>query len=52
MSWFDWTLVDKHADIHRFVKQLIAERLDFGQGRTETIRWTNCCRGRRSNSTG
>ena len=34
LSWFDWTLLDKHADIHRFVKQLIADRLDFGQGRT------------------
>ena len=20
ISWFDWTLLDKHADIHRFVK--------------------------------
>ena len=19
ISWFDWTLVDKHADVHRFV---------------------------------
>ncbi len=26
ISWFDWTLVDKHADIHRFVKELIAFR--------------------------
>ena len=34
LSWFDWTLLDKHADVHRFVKQLIAARLDFGQGRT------------------
>jgi isoamylase len=25
-SWFDWTLLTKHADIHRFVKQLIAYR--------------------------
>jgi len=22
ISWFDWSLVDKHADIHRFVKLL------------------------------
>jgi isoamylase len=34
LSWFDWTRLDKHADVHRFVKQLIADRLDFGQGRT------------------
>jgi isoamylase len=34
LSWFDWTLPDKHADVHRFVKQLIADRLGFGQGRT------------------
>ncbi len=35
LSWFDWTLPDKHADIHRFVRQLIADRLHFGQGRTQ-----------------
>jgi isoamylase len=27
-SWFDWTLVDKHADVLRFVKQLIALRMN------------------------
>jgi glycogen operon protein len=27
ISWFDWTLLDKHADIHRFVKRLIRFRL-------------------------
>jgi isoamylase len=27
ISWFDWTLVEKHADVHRFVKLLIARRL-------------------------
>jgi isoamylase len=27
MSWFDWTLCDKHAEIHRFVKHLIRFRL-------------------------
>jgi len=26
-SWFDWTLLEKHADVHRFVKLLIARRL-------------------------
>jgi isoamylase len=27
ISWFDWTLVGKHADVHRFVTLLIARRL-------------------------
>jgi isoamylase len=35
ISWFDWSLVDKHADIHRFVKTLIPARLHYGQGRSE-----------------
>jgi glycogen operon protein len=26
-SWMDWTLLDRHRNIHRFVKQLIALRL-------------------------
>lgn len=26
ISWFDWKLVDKHADLHRFVSLLIARR--------------------------
>jgi glycogen operon protein len=26
-SWFDWTLVAKHADVHRFVRLLNAQRL-------------------------
>jgi isoamylase len=26
-SWFDWTLVAKHADVHRFVTLLVARRL-------------------------
>ena len=26
-SWFDWALISKHADLHRFVKLLIARRL-------------------------
>ena len=26
-SWFDWTLVAKHADVHRFVKLLCSHRL-------------------------
>jgi isoamylase len=35
ISWFDWSLLEKHGDIHRFVKQLIAGRLHFGRGRTD-----------------
>jgi isoamylase len=27
ISWFDWTLLDKHADVHRFVTLLNARRL-------------------------
>jgi isoamylase len=27
-SWFDWTLVEQHADIHRFAKQMIALRMN------------------------
>ena len=26
-SWFDWTLLSKHADVHRFVKLLIERRV-------------------------
>jgi isoamylase len=29
-SWFDWTLVAKHPDVHRFVKLLSARRLLAG----------------------
>jgi glycogen operon protein len=27
INWFDWSLIEKHADVHRFVKLLIAHRL-------------------------
>jgi glycogen operon protein len=27
MNWFDWSLVEKHADVHRFVRLLLARRL-------------------------
>ena len=30
LSWFDWTLPDKHRDFHRFVKIVIAIRLRLG----------------------
>ena len=26
ISWFDWQLLDRHADVHRFVKMLLAFR--------------------------
>lgn len=35
ISWFDWSLLEKHAGIHRFVKHLIAGRLQFGRGRSD-----------------
>jgi isoamylase len=28
ISWFNWSLIEKHADIHRFVKELIALRIN------------------------
>jgi isoamylase len=35
ISWFDWALVTRHADVHRFVQLLIARRLlrDVGHER-------------------
>ncbi len=29
-NWFDWTLITKHADVHRFTKLLIEHRLSRG----------------------
>ena len=29
ISWFDWSLLDKQADIHRFVKKLVQFRLSL-----------------------
>jgi len=26
-SWFNWTLIERHRDVHRFVKMLVAHRL-------------------------
>jgi glycogen operon protein len=26
-NWFDWSLLEKHADVHRFVRLLLARRL-------------------------
>ena len=33
-NWFDWTLVEKHADVHRFVQLLLART--FGTTAHET----------------
>jgi isoamylase len=30
ISWFDWTLVERHRDLHRFVKTLLRQRLMVG----------------------
>ncbi len=35
ISWFDWSLPEKHGDIFRFVKHLIAARLGYGLGRAD-----------------
>jgi glycogen operon protein len=35
ISWFDWSLLDKYADIHRFTKQLIHLRLRFKSTRED-----------------
>jgi len=34
-SWFDWSLTSKHADILRFVQQLIRFRLSFASSRED-----------------
>ena len=31
LSWFDWTLLERHRDLHRFVKTLIRQRLMLGK---------------------
>ena len=31
-SWFDWSLLDKHADVHRFVTLITARRALRGTG--------------------
>ena len=35
LSWFDWTLLERHCDIHRFVRQMIADRLWLSVTREE-----------------
>ena len=34
MSWFDWSLCKKHADLHRFVQLLIQLRMRFAKNRS------------------
>jgi isoamylase len=36
ISWFDWTLLDRHRDVHRFVKILVDFRLRRDLSREET----------------
>ena len=31
ISWFDWTLLERHRDLHRFVKTLVRQRLMLGK---------------------
>jgi len=35
ISWFDWTFLEKHADVHRFVQHLIRFRLGLSIYREE-----------------
>jgi glycogen operon protein len=36
ISWFNWTSLERHADVHRFVKELIRLRLHFDKASLET----------------
>ena len=35
LSWFDWSLIQKHADIHRFVKHLVYIRIQRDASQAE-----------------
>jgi isoamylase len=35
LSWFDWTLVHRHCDVYRFVKEIIRLRLHFDKAPLE-----------------
>jgi isoamylase len=37
ISWFDWKLLDRHSDIHRFMKHLIRHRLYRDTTREEYV---------------
>ena len=32
ISWFDWTLLGRHRNLHRFVKTLVRQRRELGDG--------------------
>jgi len=50
LSWFDWSLVDKHADLLRFVRLLIERRVlrDVGHERARTSLTTMLERARKA----
>jgi isoamylase len=50
ISWFDWTLVEKHADVHRFVTLLNARRR-LRDVEHERQRWSLCELIRRAGKT-
>ena len=35
VSWLDWSLLDRHRDLHRFVRMLIGHRLRMMRARSE-----------------
>jgi len=37
ISWFDWGLLERHKDINRFTRLLIATRIMQGEGATEDL---------------
>ena len=39
ISWFDWSLLERHRDIHRFVKELNAfrQRRDVVEGKALSL---------------
>jgi glycogen operon protein len=37
ISWFDWGLLERHEDIHRFTKLLISARIMRGKGSDEEL---------------
>src|SRR3954467_4075414 len=50
ISWFDWTLVEKHADVHRFVT-LLNTRRRLRDREHERQRWSLCELIRRAGKT-
>jgi glycogen operon protein len=40
-SWFDWSLLERHADVHRFVRLLIAGRLQRDVALTDPAKTLN-----------